>query len=39
MSDVVTHRDVYELTKDVSHTYKTNPAQVGMFVIGKSVTK
>ena len=24
MSDVVTHRDVYKLTKDVSHTCKAN---------------
>ena len=24
MSDVVTHWDVYELTKDVSHTSKAN---------------
>ena len=35
-SDVATHRDVYELTKDVSLSNKTNLAVVSMLRVGKS---
>jgi hypothetical protein len=39
MSDVVTHWDTYELTKDVSHTHKANLASASMSAVGKSVAE